>query len=309
MSELFGRSYRLTVGDISIDNLSAESLRITFEIERQKAGLGAPNSAEIAVYGFSRETRDRLSALAAGGWVNQVPSVAAKRAKNKELPPGISVRLEAGWNGEVEQIFLGALRNVASERVGSDWITTFGAADGEKEIKLAKVRRSFAKGTPTSAVLTALASALGIKSGNAAAVFPQLKMGAAEVFALQQPLHVVGSAAEELDYFVRSCGCEWSIQDGALQIMLAGSVADAPGASSPVLSKDSGLIGQAKVDSGGTVSGRALLCASLIPGRSFRIESAAITDNFRCIKTTHRGDSHSTSGVEGWIVEFEGDPL
>jgi hypothetical protein len=301
----FGRSYRLSVGDTEISNLDGESLRITFEIERTKKALGSPNKADVAVYNFSRETRDKLAAMAAGGWVNLIPDVAAKRAAKKELPPGISVKLEAGWAGEVEPIFLGALRDVQSERVGADWITTFGAADGERELKLAKVRKSFKKGTPVTEVLRALSTALGLKEGNAGSVTP--RMGAQEWIALQQPLTVVGCAGEELDYFVRSCGYEWSIQDGALQVMQAGKVADSPGRSSPVFSPDSGLIGSVKVDTAGIVSGEALLSPSLIPGRAFRVESKALTGNFRCIKSTHRGDSHSAG--QSWITEFEGDPL
>jgi hypothetical protein len=302
---LFGRAYRLSVGDVEISNLESESLRITFEIERTKKSLGNPNRADVAVYGFSRETRDRLAAMAAGGWVNLIPTIAEKRAAKKTLPPGITIKLEAGWDGTVEQIFLGALREVHSEFVGTDRITTFGAADSERELKLAKVRLSLKKGTPVTEVVRQLASALGVKEGNASSVVPRL--GAAELIALQQPLHLIGCAGEELDWFVRSCGYEWSIQDGALQIVQTGKAVDVPGRSSPVFTPDTGLIGEAKVDSSGIVSGVALLSANLVPGRAFRIESKAVTGNFRAIKTVHRGDSHAAG--QSWVTEFEGDAL
>lgn len=307
--KLFRRAYKIVVDDVEISNLDrddGDGLRVTFEIERTKKSLGCPNRADVAIYNLAESTRTKLSDKAAGGWVNRQPTVAEKLTSQKFVPPGISVMVNAGWDGSAEPIFLGALREVYSERVGSDWITTFGAADSEKELKLAKVSKAFKQGTPANVVLATLANALGVKPGNVA--LAPAAMGALQLPSLMQPLTVVGNAGEEFDRFCRSCGLEWSIQDGTLQVMQTGKAADffLP-AVSPVFAPDSGLIGQVRLKTSGLVEGKALLTPSLIPGRAFRIESEAVTANFRCIKSLHRGDSHQAG--EAWITEFEGDPL
>jgi hypothetical protein len=309
VSTLYRRSYRIVVDDVEVANIDrddGDGLRITFEIERTKKTLGNPNRADVAIYNLAESTRTKLSDKAAGGWVNRQPTVAEKLAGASIVLPGISVAVYAGWGGSAEPIFLGALREVYSERVDADWITTFGAADSEKELKLAKVRKAFKTGTPAKVVLAALADALGVKPGNAA--LAPAALGALQLPTLMQPLTIVGNAGEEFDRFCRSCGLEWSIQNGELQIMQSGKAADffLP-ATSPVFAPDSGLIGQVRLKNSGNVEGKALLTPSLVPGRAFRIESKAVTANFRCIRSLHRGDSHQAG--DAWVTEFEGDPL
>ena len=53
------------------------------------------------------------------------------------------------------------------------------------------------------------------------------------------------------------------------------------------------------------VSGRCLMRADLVPGKSLRVESEAFTGNLVCRSTTHSGDSHSS---DQWTVDFTGVP-
>ena len=307
MSELFGRAYRISLGSVEIDNLSGTGLRVQFEVRRDKRGLGAPNTATVSVYGLSEDTRQQLHDQAAGEWVSAAPTLAQKLVSIPQIfAPGIKCRIEAGWGDTVDQIYSGVLREVWSEKQGPEWITTATAADGEKECKMAKISKTWAMGTPLSQVFLELVNALGIEVGNLLTA-PAL-MGPLALPALPGAMTLKGYAAEEFDWLMKSCDLEWSIQDGALQVMQRGSAADffLP-AMSPVLAPDSGLIGGVRVDTKEVATGKALLIGGLIPGRAFRIDSDGCTGNFRCLETKHVGDSHAPG--ESWIVEFAGDPL
>ncbi len=302
----FGRSYRIGIGDVEVKMIDEPvGLRVTFDVERDKSRF--PNTAELTIANLSEKTREHLETMAAGRWAGL--SRKSQKALLKSRPDllaeqGITVKIEAGWAKDVQPVFLGALRECSSYREGATWITKAAMADGEKHLKLAMIYKSFPKGTPVASVLSSLADALKIGKGNVDRIIPAL--GRQKFSVLQGPLVLVGPVAEELDDICRSCGLEWSIQDGVLQVAELGEAANV-GGKSPNLSPSTGLIGTVDVDSDGIVSGACLLRPDLIPGRAFRIDCKKVTGNFRCLTSKHTGDSHASGA--NWQTTFTGDPL
>jgi hypothetical protein len=287
LADLFKRAFRLVVGTTEIDARSGaqeNGLRIAFSVSRDEKRT--PNNAEIRVWNMSPRDRAALS-----------------KAES------VSVSLEAGYVDDVGQIFLGDLRSVRhSHEQNGDIITTVCGGDGEANLRAARINRTFPAGTPVSAVLKGLASALGLAPGNSAAAAAALgtaRLGKARTLS--------GLCYDELEAFCRTQGLRWSVQDSALQVRTEGlPVLPTTG---PLLRNDSGLIGHLEVERnakvgkdgkarGTIVSGTCLLRADIIPGVAFRVEGPEFQGNLVSTQTQHTGDS----GTPEWFCHFSGRP-
>lgn len=287
----FFRAYRIIVGSIEIDargGVGPNSLHIAFQVDRDHTRV--PNNAEMMCWNLSQGSRDALAKLAT-----------------------VPVLIEAGYADDVGTIFLGDLRSARSRREGPDIITRISAGDGETKVRTARVSRTFARGTPIGDVIGQLGSALGVKPGNLSNFRTAALANGART--LTRALTISGSVFDELDRVCRSCGLEWSVQSGELQLK-ARDVPATGTSSGPLLNAGSGLIGEVETEvateakdgiaKGQTiVTGQCLMRADLVPGRSFRVESRAFTGNLVCRATTHEGDSHSS---DSWVVNFVGVP-
>lgn len=286
----FQRAYRLTVGNIEIDARSGvglRSARIAFSVERDIKRH--PNNCEIQVYNLTRSHRAELAKLAS-----------------------VRVRLEAGYLDDIGVLFDGDLRSARSREEGTEQVTRISGGDGETKCRSARINKTYTSGTPIATVLRELGTALGVGAGNLTQFAGVTLANGSKT--LTRSLTVRGAVFDELEHFTRSCGLEWSIQDSALQLREAGlPVSDRRG---PLLRADSGLIGEAEVETvakaetgfaagSAKVTGVCLLRTDLIPGVPFRVESEAFTGNLVCTATVHRGDSHST---DSWGIEWTGRP-
>lgn len=288
----FIRAYRLIVGTVDIDatgGVGPGNLRIAFSVERDHKR--APNNAEVAIWNLNRSNQQALSKLTV-----------------------VPVQLEAGYADGTGVIFKGDLRTARTRREDTDWITRVSAGDGESKIRVAKLAKTFKAGTPVGDVIGALGTALGVSPGNLNQFRgAKLRDGSST---LKRPLTIAGAASDELERLCRSCGLDWSVQSGALQIREVGAPVGTD--RGPLLRADSGLIGDVEseratetangaVKGQVVVSGTCLMRADLVPGRSFRVESAdprGFTGNLVCIRTSHEGDSHA----EAWTVAWSGVP-
>ena len=113
-----------------------------------------------------------------------------------------------------------------------------------------------------------------------------------------------GNASRELTDLCRSVGAEWSVQNGAVQLLQIGE----PLAGKAVeLGPDSGLVGSPTIDNkdakkGSIVKATCLLIPDLVPGRKVTFKSVArLEGGFRIEEVTYRGD---TSGRD-WYAEIE----
>lgn len=320
---LFKRSFRLTIDDKEFGSVDeARPLSFSFAVQRDKTIT--PNNVNILLYGLADETRDHLEQLSGGfgqgtgkttqkrlssnSLVKKKPSKSKKKTVGVAAPPsdtdGVVVRLEVGYGEHVGQIFFGVLRKVSSWKEGGNWVTQISGGDAEKSITTAKISKTFVKGTPIAAVVKDLVGALGVGAGGLNNTLVALQTAGLLTggTAIQKALTFHGDAATALEQVMRSCGLEWSIQDGAFYAGAAGTPTF-PG-EGPVLTPETGLIGVPQIDKNGFVIGKALLSPDLLPGRVFRVESTRVTGNFIAEKTQHKGQS---TGNE-WYVEFVGSP-
>jgi len=103
-----------------------------------------------------------------------------------------------------------------------------------------------------------------------------------------------------MDRVCASYGLEWSVQDGALQILERGTAID--GKTVVKLTPETGLKGSPSVDSKGVLQFECLLNPLLKPGCVVVVESMFVRGGFRLTDVKHEGD---TSGGD-WKTTAHG---
>ncbi len=309
---LFRRSFLVTIGDKQFGSFDVQRpLSFSFSVQRDKTIT--PNNVNLMFFNLNEDTRSELEELSGGFGQGTIAKGATKVPKKPKAgvafapqDKGVTVRLEAGYGDTVGQLFFGVLRKVSSWRDGANgtWVTQISGGDAEHSITTAQISKTFAKGTAITSLVKELVGTLGIGEGTLTSTLGAMQLSGllAGGSTLQKALTLHGDSMTALEQVMRSCGFEWSIQDGAFYAGPAGT-ATVPG-EGPVFSPASGLIDKPMLDKKGQVVGKALLNADLIPGRVFRVESERVTGNFVCTKTVHKGDSFGGP----WYVEFMGAP-
>jgi hypothetical protein len=274
MADLINRTYRLAVDDLVITGL-----RLSFRIE--KTLKPDPNVAEISVDNLTESQREAITA--------------------KKTP---LVRLSVGYQKEETQIFYGSLVHVQHSFEGADIRTTLSTGDGIEEYRRKRVFASFGPKTSTAIVFQALLKNLGLKRGNADRFVTKLKTGLKAQIYLEG-VSLAGSCAAELTALCKSANLEWSIQDGAYQILDKNEslnkfaiVLDGGARNRP----NTGLIGSPSISNKGIVSGKSLIIPDMYPGRQVEIKSRFLSGRYRLDKVTYTGDTHGSD----WYCDFEG---
>jgi hypothetical protein len=272
MGELRERYLEVQVGTTRVVGGAKPGLRVT---GRASKSLNAkePNSCEIQFYNLSPENRQNLS---------------------RTDRPVASVTL--GYKNDRTQVFYGQMLHCAHERKGGDIITTVSTTDGGDKAQKARVKLSFGPRTKTGDVLRALVKALGLKVGNVETVARQLNAGErANLYV--NGVSLQGYAAPQLSALCRSAGLEWSIQDGAVQLVPLGQ---ASAKFAPLLSEDL-LLRTPSISPKGIVTSRTLIQTDFLPGRQVQISSEFVSGQFRLEKCEYEWDTHA----DVWDVEFE----
>lgn len=272
--DLYGRRARIITGTKLLVAGDADSgLRVAFSVERSLKP--EPNKAEIRIWNLAETSRKLLE-------------------QSEDLP----VQIEAGY-ATPSLLFLGFLRRAYSESDGPDIVTIIGSGDGEKGYKKSRISFSVPRGTPIQAALTQFAAAFGkefVLPGNIAALTYQFTSGGAT---FSNGVTVHGNAAFELTQLLNSCGKEWSIQNGALQILdrdkfLLGKAV--------LLSAETGMIGSPSVTSKGELRAQMLLAPDVAPGRLLQVNSRHAPGLYRIQKCNYVGDTHGGD----WTIDIEG---
>lgn len=254
------------------DALKVDGLRMTFKITLDDRP--EPNSAEIAVYNLSKDSRAQLQGK------------------------GFRVILSAGYAQSVEQILSGDVRLFDHQRVDTDWVTKIEVGDGERAFKYARMSESFGAGTSMRDVISRAIKAVGQDPGNALQVAQKI----AGDFATGYVAH--GRAALELTRLLEPAGYTWSVQGGRLQIL---GPDDYTAEEGPLVSPDTGMIGTPEVGSPekkgepAVLKVRSLLLPRMRPGQRFEVRSSAKSGTFKASKVVHTGD---TAGND-WYTEIE----
>lgn len=197
----------------------------------------------------------------------------------------VIVRLDAGYQGQPDELFTGNLSKGSSERSGHDWITTLEAGDGRKAFKEAQVNKTLGPGANSKQVLEVLAAALGKGIG-------AIK-GVLDTNIYQNGITLTGDVETRLDEVTDKMGLEWSIQDDKLQILPPDVPSEELGI---LLTPNTGLIGtpverEESKTGGKFIEFTALLRAQIKPGVSLQIQSRDVDGVFKIRKGIYSGDN------------------
>lgn len=294
-TQLFRRAWKVTV-----DTLDVSGLHIEFKILRTLKR--EPNKCAVVIWNLSEDHRAQLLK-------RNRPNQDTKKIQ------GINVRVEAGYIDNVVTLFDGDLREVGSVRDGANWKTTITGDDGGRSYREARITASFKKDTTIDSVLQKCVDAMGIGTGNLDQ-FKGVKIGGIGS-RLTHALTVDGSAAEQLDRIIKSCGLTWSIQAGALQILERGKPLEQKAFR---ITPSNGLVGspEASIDSSVSLGNpqqfaagakaaqkkvkpkdpdlikiKTLLIPGVLPGRKIVLESASFNGNYMLMECDYFGSSWS----------------
>jgi len=116
-------------------------------------------------------------------------------------------------------------------------------------------------------------------------------------------LALAGRARVVLDRLTRAWGAEWSIQDGAVQVLDPTGTRQ-PAALALVLSPKTGLL-ESPVKTQRGAKWKSWLMADQLPGAYVTLESEFIKGSFKAESIHHTGDTHG----QPWHTEAEGVKL
>ena len=262
---------KLGLGNSEVSTLLKIVFKITKTLKKE------PNRAEIAIFNLRADNRAAL--------------------QEKKQP----TTLEAGYVGNISQIFSGDLDFADNRKDGRTWVTVLQAGDGSQKYKSSRINTSLKGPVSLKDALTTAAKAMGLDLGNleeaanSGSFRGQLKE-------FTNGLVLSGKAEQALDKIAKSMGVKWSIQDGALLFLGPGEFV---GGEATVLSPGTRLVGSPEPGEDGFVKARSLLQHELLPGHRVKIESAAVNGFFRIEKSVFAGD---TAGGD-WYTDVECKPL
>lgn len=296
-SQLFPRAWRVIVGNLDVSNLDIEfKVLLTLKAE--------PNKCVLTIWNLNQDHRAELLK-------RNRPNQDSKKLV------GIPVQIEAGYKDNTSVIFSGDLREVVSERDGSDWKTTLSGDDGGRSYREARFSPGvqYNAGARIGDVLKKCADAMGIGLGNAAN-FEATAQIAGIGATLAHSMTLDGSVPKALDRVLHSIGLTWSIQRGALQLLQKGKPLDA---SAIRLTPQTGLLDSPEAAIDATVSLgnpqqfapgakqtkakpvkpkdpgilklKAMLIPGLVPGRKITLESAAFNGGYYLTEVEAVGQS------------------
>lgn len=282
--KLFGRKYRVTIRDIQITNL-----RCVFKVTKHLKP--DPNTIELKIYNLTEDHRRSLEN------VPDKPANVVLAALVSDLTANNCVRLEAGYEDGMSQLYLGEVRAAHSLQDNADMVTEVTSGDGEKDMQTRRISVPVGPKTSVDTVIQLIVKALGCGEGNLSKMLGDIKLsGGATMFPTGGVIH--GSAADELDSLCKAAQLDWSIQDGKLLLLDKGKALEGTALS---LSSDTGLIGSPTVDSKGIVTAKTLMIPDMFPGRAVVFDAKNLKGGYRVEECTYSGDTH---GAE-WYIEIK----
>lgn len=282
MARLFIRAYDLQVDTIRLRSRAGTGLNVAFSVERtlrrQRAG-----AVTVKVWNLSEDHRRQLESIGRGE---------------------VFVRFSAGYEDDrgIGQLFEGRLHRATTERAGPDLITTIRSRDGGHATSTARSSRSFSRGASVGSVVSGLVDDLGLGLGNLPDVLGSLTIGDG-VGSFAEGFVASGSSAEELDAIFAAGGYEWSVQDGAIQVLPRGVGLTRPAVR---LVSSTGLVSTSPPDERGKVEVVAKMIPELCrPGQLFTLEEPR-AGTYRIEKAVAAGEFDST---DSWGVKATGAPV
>jgi len=266
------RKLRVQIDTILIEGVHSPGLRVSGKA--CKTLKREPNKCDLTVYNLSPDHRNALT---------------------KTARPTVSVTV--GYEGQLTQIFRGQALHVRHEKRGpGDVITTITTSDEGAKMQTAQVQKSFGAGAKPGDVLKELTKALGVKVGNLDTAVRKLNAGKA-VSIYTEGCTLDGHAPHYLDELCKSAGLEWSIQDGALQILDVGKAL----AAQAIVLEESALVGAPSISSKGVVECTTFIQGDVLPGRQVHVKHSFVTAIARIEKCEYVFDTYA----DDWYVSIE----
>lgn len=292
-NKLWKRIYNVRFPDLgfSFSNEEGEGLKISFNIDKDLTQK--TNKTVLKIWNLTNDTR-------------------AKIEKADTL-----LEIYAGYkeNGGAVKIFRGTVILAQTTDEGKDVITELRLADGAVALRDSIVSVSFEPNADAKKIIETLVNAMGLT----------LSFGEnVEIGTYANGFSYAGYAAGALTSVCNAFGCDWSVQNGIVQVIMAGGTFADRGV---VFSPASGLIGspariirskpkedretnrqkrrrkQKKVKpekrAGWEIT--TLLAPSINPGDAVKVESRLISGWFRVEKVTHSGETFG----DAWQSKFE----
>lgn len=271
MSELFLRRVvlELILPQATGIALSLEEIRIRFIIGKTiKKDL---NTARVEVFNLSENTRALFETKGASirlsaGYLG-IPETSPLDSLKKKVP--------------IDTIFVGNITKLSHEMQGPDIITLLESGDGDNALRNAKIEKGYPPGTNFQQIVIDLSNQLGIAKG-ARAGLPSGKKYANGVA-------LSGLVRDQLDAVLKGQNLDWSIQDGALQILGKNSTTTDPVF---IVTRETGMVGSPSKTKEG-IEFTTLMNGVLRPGRRVKLQSKFVDGVFRLQKVSHVGDSFS----------------
>lgn len=262
---LIQRAATLTVGDLSIPAGSGTGLDIAFTVKRTLKA--EPNTCDLKIHNLTRDHQKQLA-----------------QAKD-----GVACILAAGYVGAGQSvIFSGELRAGQTVTDGATRTTELSTGDGDKALRQARLSVALGPGSTGADGLKKIAAALGVGSGNLAKAVNLVQSNPALAQYFTKGAVIRGSAAEWMSQICASAGLEWSIQDGALQLLELG----APLSSQAILvDSDHGMVGAPTVDTKGILTVTTLMIPGVKPGVKLSMDAEDVQGGYRVISVESSGDS------------------
>lgn len=285
----FKRAIRIDIADKSV-----KDLRVNFNITKNLKK--DPNTCDITIYNLGPDTRSFLEQL--------------KPKLNTDA--GIPVRIYAGYEGEAEglaQLWFGDLRTALSIQTRPEWITVLTSGDGEKASQIAKISQSFGANTPIDLIIKALIKSLRTSLGaenvpndiQTQNLINSIKLqGGGKI--LSSGLVLSGNTANILNDYCKSCGLEYSIQDGQLQILNKGAAINDTALQVIGGSDGDGIIGIPEVDELGNVKFRHIIKSGFHCGRLINLITERVKGFYKITKLNYSGDTYEANT---WFVDVE----
>lgn len=210
-----------------------------------------------------------------------------------------TIVLDAGYDGVLQQLFVGHLKNIpAVARDHASRETKLQLLDGGRAYRSARINRSYKTGTPLRTIIKDAASALGWTLPRAFEASPELDQRIASGLALE------GSAADELTRLLAPYGYGWSSQNGKLQILRDDQTSNDD---AWLIDDDGrGLVGEPTWDpppkgKPPKLSFRCLLFPELAPGGKVQLDVPAVRGLHRIFQAKHTIDTRG----QDWYTDVE----
>jgi hypothetical protein len=281
---------------LQIDCGNGTGLDVSFRIQRGQHATTTstkpqPNTCDLTIYGLNPTHRFQLAKATAK------PAGKAS-AGNGTVAAVVPCIIMAGYQQRKTLFFSGELRAAQDKTSGPNVVTEISSGDGDTAITQARLNVSVAPGATLSQVVNQVLAAFGpaVQPGNLQSALAQFAGSAQASQAFAKGMTLKGSASEIFTDICRSIGAQWSVQNGALQILPLGQ--PAPGVAT-VVDENHGMIGTPTVDSKGIAVVETLMLPGIIPGSLIQLTSKNAYGFYRVIGMEVSGDTSPGSTTWG----------